>query len=185
VNGPPVAAVAATAATGLAVPLLVASGLLVAAGLAKLVAPHDTARALRRAGLPVGPASVRVGAGAEVFIGAVGVTVGGPAAALAVAGSYLLFAAFVGAALRRGWALATCGCFGEPDTPPTVAHVVIDLGLAGAAVAASAVGGPSPAGLVARQPAAGLVGWVVAAVTGGLLYLVMSPRQRLIRELPR
>ena len=107
------------------------------AGAAKVARPHDTARALRAAGLPGSPTLVRAGAAVEVVIGLAAVTTGARAASALVAASYLAFAIFVGQALRRHLPLATCGCLGEPDSPPTPAHVVIDLGLA--AVAAVAV----------------------------------------------
>ncbi len=128
----------------LAAPLLAASGLLVAGGAAKAARPHDTARALRAAGLPVPASAVRLLAGIEVVVGAAAAVVGGPAPAAAVAASYAAFTAFLTVALRRGWSLSSCGCFGEPDSPPTVVHLVVDAALALAAGCAAASGGPAP-----------------------------------------
>lgn len=118
-----------------------AAGLVLAlAGAAKVARPHDTARALRAAGLPGAASLVRAGAAAEVVIGVAAVVTGSRLASALVAVSYLAFAVFVGQALMRRLPLATCGCMGEPDSPPTIAHVVIDLGLA--TVAAVAVVDP-------------------------------------------
>lgn len=110
---------------------------LVVAGVAKLARPHDTARALRAAGLPGAAAAVRIGSAAEIVIGIAAVVTGNRVAAALVAASYVGFAAFVAQALVRRLPLSTCGCLGEPDTPPTVLHVVLDLGLAAAASVAA------------------------------------------------
>ena len=112
---------------------LIAAGLLVVAGTAKAAQPDDTARAV--AGLLPSPPSlrllryvVRVGALAEAALGAVALMFPRPATAALVAASYLCFFGVV--AYHRGGPLATCGCFGTPDTPPTIVHVVINVGLA-------------------------------------------------------
>ncbi|GAC1590805.1 MAG: hypothetical protein NVS3B21_08710 [Acidimicrobiales bacterium] len=163
--------------------LLIASLLLVGAGVAKAARPADTWRALSRAGLPVGrgPSTVRAGAAAEVVIGVTAIVVGGPIPAAMVCLSYAAFAVFITIALRQGWALASCGCFGEPDSPPTVAHVMIDALLAvGAGL--SAVDGVSPREAIGRHPATGAVTVIMALVTTGLLYLVFArlPRLRVV-----
>ncbi|GAC1307975.1 MAG: hypothetical protein NVSMB16_04230 [Acidimicrobiales bacterium] len=164
----------------MSVVLLVASLLLVGAGLAKAVRPGDTWRALSRAGLPVGrgPATVRVGASVEVAIGVTAILVGGPVPGAMVCLSYVAFAVFISVALGRGWALASCGCFGEPDSPPTVAHVVLDAVLA-AGSALAAVDGVSPRDAVTRHPGTGVVTLSMALVTTGLLYLVFARLPRL------
>ncbi|MHB8506431.1 MAG: MauE/DoxX family redox-associated membrane protein [Acidimicrobiales bacterium] len=134
------------------VPYAAAGLLLAAGGLAKLRQPADTARALRSAGLPASPGAVRAGSAAEVALAVAAWTA--PAATVAavlLGASYVVFAAFVGLALRRRWPLATCGCLGRPDTPPTLAHVAIDAGAAAAALAArgAAAIGDGGAGVVA------------------------------------
>lgn len=165
-------------------PLLVAALLLAGAGVVKAAHPHDTARALRRAGLPVGRgvAVVRIGALTEVVIGATAVLVSGPVPALAVAASYAAFAAFLAVALSRGWALSTCGCFGEPDTPPTALHLVLDVALAaGAGLARTAR--RAPLAEAAAQPLRGVALVALSVVTAGLLFLVMArlPRLKVIQ----
>ena len=165
-------------------PYLVAAGLLVAAGVTKAVRPGDTARALG-ALLPGGAGTrhpvllrhaVRAGALAEAAIGLVALALPRPATAAVVALSYAAFAAVVALARRRGGSLATCGCFGRPDTPPTVVHLVLDLALA-AAAAAAAVGAPTHGSLLtqlARQPWSGLPLLFVSATGLWLTFLALS-----------
>lgn len=119
-----------------AAPFLAATILLGAAGVAKTIRPVDTANALRDAGLSarLAPAAVRVGTVAEVAVAVTALVVPGTVTGALVAFAYAGFALFVVVALRRGWALTSCGCFGRPDTPPTVTHVVLN---AGAAVSAA------------------------------------------------
>ena len=47
-----------------------------------------------------------------------------------VAGSFAGFAVVVAFARHRGGAIASCGCFGTPDTPATLVHVAVNTGLA-------------------------------------------------------
>lgn len=111
--------------------------LLIAAGAAKLADPTRTAGALAAMRWPASPALVRIGASAELMLGAATVVIGGAALAMLVAASFLGFALFVVAALRSHTPIGTCGCFGQPDTPPRPLHVVIVVLLAaGATVAA-------------------------------------------------
>ena len=105
--------------------------LLVGAGAAKLLRPRETALALVRAvwsheaSAPgrVAKTTVRVGAAAELLIGVADLARGGRILSLLVSLSYLAFGVFVTWALIGRRPLASCGCFGEPDTPPTAAHV--------------------------------------------------------------
>lgn len=127
----------------LAGPFLAAAALLVLAGAAKVLDPAPLVRALRSLGLPGGPLVVRLAAAAEVVVGVAALLTGSRAAALAVAASYALFTAVVVRGLLRGGVLASCGCFGRADTPPTRAHVAVT---AAAALVAGAVAlRPAPA----------------------------------------
>ncbi len=119
-----------------AAPYLAATVMLAAAGLAKLIRPGDTANALYGAGLPrrITVGSVRVVAGAEVVVAAAALVAPGAVTGSLVAAAYTGFALFVVLAIRRRWALSSCGCFGRPDTPPTVAHAVLNAGAAASAV---------------------------------------------------
>lgn len=116
-----------------------AAAVLAYAGAAKVLDPTMTAGALRAMRLPSAPWLVRLGALAELVLGIAAVVVGGWALWTAVAASYAAFAAFVAAALRSGRPIATCGCFGRPDTPPRARHVVANLAAAAACAGYAAV----------------------------------------------
>lgn len=131
----------------LAGPFLVTAALLGAGGASKVVRPANTARALGTMGLPSSTRLVRLGAGAELAVGAGALAGGGRVFAFLVAASYLGFAAFVLVALHRGLPLASCGCFGVADTPPTAVHVGINVAaaaIAGAVALGWARGGGLP-----------------------------------------
>ena len=85
--------------------------------------------------------AVRIGALAEAAFGAVADPVPAPGHGRARRTLLPGFIGVVAVARWRGGPLATCGCFGRPDTPPTALHLVLDLALAVAA-AAVALGAP-------------------------------------------
>lgn len=122
----------------LAGPFLAAAGLLVLAGVPKLVDPMPLVRALRSVGLPAGRPLVRAVAAAETLLGAW--TIAAPARlnAALVTAAYLIFTAFVALTLARGGVLGSCGCFGKPDTRPSRTHLAVTLVLAGVALAVTA-----------------------------------------------
>ncbi len=157
---------------------LVACALLVAAGVAKVLHPEDTARALGDlAPVPQRAmrAAVRVGSGAEAALGVIALAVPRSATAWLVAASYLAFAAVVAAVRARGGAIASCSCFGTLDTPATALHVVIDLVLGLAAVSV-ALGGPSDSlrAVLASQPLEGIPLVAASALCAWLVFLAMS-----------
>lgn len=154
-------------------PYLAAALLLVAAGLAKVRRPADTAIALRRAGLPVPDWVVRAGAGAEVASGCWAFTSGRLAAGV-VALSYLGFAGFVALALRRGSPVSSCGCFGKADSPPTVSHAVLNLAAAATAGWAALHAHPGVVTVLRRQPLAGVPLVLLTGAGAYLAYLVMG-----------
>lgn len=149
-------------------PSLVAAGLLVVAGAAKVADPRATAGALRDLHLPSSLALVRAGAAAEATLGALALVMGG-AWWIAIALSYLAFAVFAGAALRAGTMVGSCGCFGHEDTPPHPLHVALDLVLAGVAVAA-AVDGTTPLSDVLDGGATGIAVLAVSAAAMRVVY---------------
>jgi hypothetical protein len=161
-------------------PYLVACVLLVAAGMAKVVRPDDTARAVAR--LVPWPLVrlrilIRVGALVEVAVGTVALVIPRPVSAALVAASYVLFAAVVGLTRARGGPIASCGCFGRPDTPATGLHLVVNLGLAAAAVVVTAAAPTtgSIASVLSHQPWNGVPLVAVSAVGAWLTFLVLSP----------
>ncbi|MCU1673228.1 MAG: hypothetical protein JWN77_1341 [Frankiales bacterium] len=151
-----------------AAPYLAAALLLVVAGVAKALDPLSLVRALRAAGLgvraPVLARWVRAFAALEALVGAVAVIAPGRVVALAVAASYAGFTAFVLRALRSGSPLASCGCFGSTDTPPTRTHAVVT----GALSALSLVAAGDP-GL-----SYGVGLFVVTGVLAYLTYLMLA-----------
>src|SRR3954447_20519094 len=118
-------------------PLFAAAALLILAAVPKIRRPEDTVRALRSTGLPGSDLLVRLLALAEILIGGYALSVGDRVSALLVAASYLLFSGFVLLARFRNGVVSSCGCFGQPDTPPTRSHIVVTALLAAGAVGAA------------------------------------------------
>jgi Methylamine utilisation protein MauE len=164
---------------------LIAAALLVCAGIAKALRPADTARALpellpRRATPALtfsrSVALVRAGATLEALVGIAALLMPGPVTAALVALSYATFGGVVLLARRRSGVLATCGCFGRPDTPPTLVHLVLNLVFAASATAV-ACSTPFAGTLVNRlagQPWSGAPLLFVCAVGTWLSALAMS-----------
>jgi hypothetical protein len=153
-------------------PFLAASALLVLAGVPKLKDPMPLVRALRSVRLPASRGLVRALAVVEVVLGVSAVVHPGRLTGAGVTASYLVFTAFVALTLRRGGVLGSCGCFGRPDTPPTVVHLVVTAAFAAGAGAlvlappAAPVWAPVTPQLAALTAFAALVGW--------LAYLVLA-----------
>jgi Methylamine utilisation protein MauE len=166
-------------------PYLIACTLLIVAGVMKAVRPDDTARAL----VPLVPA--RLGALAtvprlrsvirgvaliEAGLGMVAFVLPRAVPAALVAASYVVFAGVVAYARARGGALASCGCFGTPDTPATLLHVAVDLVFAVAAVfvATAASSGATVFSVLGSEPLHGVALLMVSAVGAWLTYLTLS-----------
>jgi hypothetical protein len=174
---------------------LIGSALLILAGVAKTIRPGNTARALADV-LPgrlqlQGP--VRVGAAVEAVIGTVAFFLPRPIPAALVCGSYLGFAAYVAYVRQRRGPLATCGCFGQPDTPATWLHVAINavLATAAGAVAVQSNDASTLRSVLTTQPWSGLPLLLIGAVGVWLTYqaLALLPslahaRQRLVGPKP-
>ena len=161
-------------------PFAIAALLLVLAGAPKVVRPGDAVNALRAVGIPAPAIFVRILAVAEVAIGVDALVRGNRPSAVFVAVSYLAFAAFVVVALRRSTPIASCGCFGRADTPPTWIHVAINAAAAAFAVVVAIDPGAGLPDVLPDQPAAGIP-FVVLVVCGTLFaYLAMSSLPRLL-----
>jgi hypothetical protein len=158
----------------LAGPYLASAALLVAAGGAKVADPLPLMRALMSVGLRTPRRLVQLAAGGEAALGVVALATGSAAAAAGVALSYAVFTAFVLVALRRGGVLASCGCFGKVDTPPTATHVAVTgaLAVVAAAVAVRPIG-PLPE-LLAGSPWNGLPLLLSSAAVAMTAYLVLA-----------
>lgn len=160
-------------------PFLAAVILLAGAGVAKARRPDDTATALASAGVRAGRTGVRAMAVGEVVLAVLAVARPGPLTGALVAAAYCGFAGFVVLALRRGWALESCGCFGRPDTPPTVAHAVLNVAAAASAawwaVTVPAGGRAVNIGhLFVHTPWNGGALALITLVISGLAYLVWT-----------
>jgi hypothetical protein len=119
-------------------PVLVGCLLLVLAGALKLRHPDYAVGALRSVGASATPATVRALGAGEIALGAATALVGNAVLLGVLAATYAAFTAFVARALATGGAVASCGCVGRPDTPPTVAHLVVTASL-GVTAAVAAV----------------------------------------------
>lgn len=154
-----------------------AAVLLFASGVAKVLAPHATARmlaALAVTTLPRAPRRpavlrpvARVAGLAEIAVAVAVLGAGGRVAAALLAIAFAVFAV-VAARLASGPVPVSCGCFGSADTPVTRAHVLLNLSATGVAVGSVVVGLPAGGGLfddsvlvaVAGSLLVGLLAWV-------------------------
>ena len=152
-------------------PFLAAAGLLVVAGVPKLVDPLPLVRAVRAAGMPVGRHLVRAFAVVEVAVGVWALAAPGRVSAALVAAAYLLFTGFVALVLSRGGVLGSCGCFGKPDTPATRTHLVLT---AMAFLVSLGVAADPPSSAWADLDPAVLATVALAAVIGFLSWQVMA-----------
>jgi hypothetical protein len=118
----------------LVAPFFVAAALMALSGAAKLRRPDSLARTLGAAGLPDRVWLVRALATAEVAVGVACLVVPAPRTALALAGLYAVFAAFLLYVVAAKLPVPSCGCLGERETPPSLVHVGLDVGAAGVAV---------------------------------------------------
>ena len=147
----------------LAGPYLAAAALLVLAGAQKLRDPKPLVRALRSVGLRLPAPVIRAAAAAELALGVAALTTRSALVAAGVAASYAAFTGFVLLARAKGGVLASCGCFGKADTPPTRTHAAVTGGLAlAAAGCAGAVTITLP--LVAAAAAVAATAYVALAV---------------------
>lgn len=150
-------------------PFAVACVLLAVGGGAKAWRPTDTARALALFGWPVGSGVVRVGGVVEAGLALTALVTGSAWMAAAVAISYSAFAGWIGVALLRGLPISSCGCFGTPDTPPSVVHVIVNVVAAAVSADAAVSDVPALGATLRQQPAAGLPFLGLAALATWLL----------------
>ena len=142
-----------------------AAFLLVLAGLQKVADPQPLVRALRSVSVPVPAGLVRLLASVEVLIGLAALVTGN---GIGVAVSYAAFTGFVLLARARGGVLASCGCFGKPDVPPTKLHAAVTFGLALAAIPGSPGALPLDLPLLVTTAAVAVTAYLVMAVLPAL-----------------
>lgn len=155
------------------------AALLIWSGIRKLADPDPTSGALRAAALPSSRLAVFGLAVVEIVVGAMALVATNPVAAWAVGLVYAGFAGFVGLAMGRRLPIASCGCFGRADTPPTWLHLVINLAAVGGAMAVATGGGPSLPSVLAQQPMAGIAYLGFLGIGVYCLYLLLSELPRL------
>jgi hypothetical protein len=161
-------------APAITAPFLAAALMLGLAGLAKLIRPNDTAKALQAAGMALGRSAVRAGAVAEVVVCVLALVVPGAFSGALVALSYAVFASFVVTARLKGWPLSSCGCFGRPDTAPTYTHAALNAAALAVAAWWSVVARGHLGRLFFHQPWHGAPLGLLVAVIAGLAYLVWT-----------
>ena len=114
----------------------------------------------------------------EAATGGWSLLAGGSGAGWAVAILYAAFAWFVALALRRGLPIASCGCFGKIDTPPSWVHLLLNgAGVAGG-VWAAVTRSPSLLVVLDGQPWGGLLylAFLAAGTYAAFLMLTALPR---------
>ena len=120
-------------------PFLIAAGLLVVAGCAKVREPYGASRVFEALGIRVGLPVVRLLGVAEVALGIAAFVSGERLISVALALTFGLLAAISLWLLVGPADVPSCGCLGSLETPPSVLHVLLSaLGAAAAGLAALA-----------------------------------------------
>lgn len=167
-------------------PTLAVLVLLALAGGMKAASPDLTSGALRAARLPHGRFAVRVLGFVEVVIAVSAIVLGSSVPAFAAAAFYAGFAWFVINALRHRLPIASCGCFGAAETPPSINHVVVNV----AAVLVLILAGFVPIGpfggieQLSPMLAVAFIGFVAATayLLYGILAVLPQVQQRRVEE---
>jgi hypothetical protein len=156
-------------------PIFFASALLLfLAGIGKLAAPANAARALSAARLPNDRPFVRAFAAYELGLGTACIAIPTRPVAAALAITYAAFAVFLIRLMKIEDPVAGCGCVGgKKETPPSRVHVILNLVAAASSVGALAFSPTSVADLVGDVPVAG-VGFIIGTITIAYLAYVMA-----------
>jgi hypothetical protein len=148
--------------------------LLVVTGVAKVSRPHDVEKALTSLGLPRVPHAGSILGALEVVVG-VGALFA-PVLLLVQGLLYLGFAIWVGLALRADVPIASCGCLGRADTPPSLAHIVLNV----IAVVVSVLAGIEGTGVSVELGLGGVAQMTVIGVGVYLSYVVLTDAAALV-----
>ncbi len=154
--------------------LVIGALLLVLSGSAKILGPEPTRGALAAVGLPSGRSAVMVLGVIEVAVGATAALTASRLAVVAMTMLYVGFAGFVAVALARDVPVQSCGCFGKEDTPPSIAHLVVNGAIAAAAGWSVASGSAGVLERLADDLATGTVFLGFAGLGVWLLYLLLA-----------
>lgn len=150
------------------------AALLISSGTAKFMHPNPTAGALRAARLRAAAPVVRILALTEIGTGVGALWWGGYPAGLVLALLYAGFAVFVILARVRHWPISSCGCFGRPDTPPSLFHVALNVAAVVGGISVAIDRSPGLAVVAADQPLLGLPYLGFLATGTYLLYLILT-----------
>ena len=159
----------------------VVSLLLVVAGIPKILQPHPTGEALASLGLPSSPALVRTLGIFEVTVGLGAVVFGGSLLAGLVAVTYAGFAGFIAVALASPES-ASCGCFGEADTPPSRWHLVVNISASLVALTAAVWVVPGAFEALPARPIDAVLYAGLVAMATWFSYLVLTVLPTLVPE---
>ena len=144
----------------------------------KIASPTATQGALVQSGLPSSRTLVRLLGVLELAVGVWAIASGTTMSSVAIAVLYLGFSAFVLNALVRKLPVASCGCFGKEDTPPSWIHVAVTALGFGAGVLAGVIP-PSGAGSLLSElgsEAILFLAFVLLAVAFAYMSLTTLPK---------
>ncbi len=164
-----------TGAGIVAAPFFVASTILALGGVAKVREPEHLSQVLRVTELPSRLAFVRIVGCFELAAGVAALIRPDVWTGTAVSALYALFALFLVWVIARKVPVSSCGCLGARETPPSLIHVVLNLGAVAAAVTVAS--GIRPAGLVsflAHLSYLGVPFVIGASAIGYLAYLSVA-----------
>jgi hypothetical protein len=158
----------------LAGPYVVAALLLGIGGIAKVIRPGPAQRALTGMGLQLPTGLVRAGAAAEAGLAGAALATANRAVAAAVAVSFLVFTAFISAAIFRPGTVGDCGCFGSTESPPSILHLAINAACTMVATAAAATRVTTLYAELRARPGLGVAFVALTALATWLAYLCVS-----------
>lgn len=163
----------------------VASALLFASGVLKLRHPGSVEPLLAILRIPTVLRRGRLVGLAEAWLGATAVITAWRPLIIAEAATFAFFAILIGYVLVARIPLASCGCAGARQTPPSLIHVGVDLAAAGAAASAALTHPGSLAAMWPRLEWFGIPTAVGVTAAVGLLFAVLGPLADLLQACTR
>lgn len=156
----------------------VAAGLVLVAGVAKVVRPSATSDALALSHRSAASSLVRVLGTAEITLAVAVFAIGGPVLFGLLAGAYT---AFLLVAARQRTAGRSCGCFGAASTAVGPSHLVTNGVAALVAAGAAAIAAPSLPGFLPTQVVPGVTSVLLLGTAVGLGQMLLTSLPDLLR----